>query len=230
MVVRSDGPPCFVRVGGGCNYNLDGQKMAVSNAIFSEKRRRGEGGKCGCLFRSAAKATIFGQEQAQMRAAVERGRDGLRRPSLRRGAFLHVQTHISTKSDGLRRSAEGGGRKREREGETANEPIFPPPARPLFLMTIPAADRGRGRGDRRRPRMSCGRGRGGKFGNVPPFSLLHINDRFGLVEQYHLQSTIPLLVVHTCCHPASAPLWHPVTRSTPPLTEPSSLHFDCHCG
>ena len=61
-----------------------------------------------------------------MRAAVER--DGLRRPSLRLGAFLHVQTHISTKSDGLRRSAEGGGRKREREGETANEPIFPPPA------------------------------------------------------------------------------------------------------
>ena len=75
---------------------------------------------------AAAKATIFGQEQAQMRAAVEG--DGLRRPSLRRGAFLHVQTHISTKSDGLRRSAEGGGRKREREGETANEPIFPPPA------------------------------------------------------------------------------------------------------
>ena len=39
-----------------------------------------------------------------------------------------------------------GGTKRERR-ETANEPIFPPPARPLFLMTIPA-DRGRGR-DRR---------------------------------------------------------------------------------
>ena len=211
-LVRSDGPPYFVRVGGGCNYNLDGQKMAVSNAIFSEKRRRGEeGGKCGCLFRSSAKATIFGQEQAQMRAAVER--DGLRRPSLRLGAFLHVQTHISTKSDGLRRSAEGGGRKREREGKLQMNRFS---RRPLFLMTIPAADRGRGRGDRRRPRMSCGRGRGGKFGNVPPFSLLHINDRFGLVEQYHLQSTIPLLVVHTCCHPASAPLWHPLTRSTPP--------------
>ena len=30
-------PPSFVR---GCNYNLDGQKMAVSNAIFSERRKR----------------------------------------------------------------------------------------------------------------------------------------------------------------------------------------------
>ena len=65
-----------------------------------------------------------------MRAAVEG--DGLRRPSLRRGAFLHVQTHISTKSDGRRTAAEGGS---EREGKLQMNRFS---RRPLFLMTIPA--------------------------------------------------------------------------------------------
>ena len=87
----------------GCNYNLDGQKMAVSNAIFSERRKR-EGGKeekaASSVRSAAAKATIFGQEQAQMRAAVEL--EGDRQADVR--TFLHVQTHISAKNDGGRRN------------------------------------------------------------------------------------------------------------------------------
>ena len=89
--------------------------------------------------------------------------------------YKHTLAPRVTDYGGARR--EEGGSEREKGKLQMNR--FS--RRPLFLMTIPAADRGRGRGDRRRPRMSCGRGRGGKFGNVPPFSLLHINDRFGLV-------------------------------------------------
>ena len=77
--------------------------MAVSNAIFSErrKRERGKEEKAASSVRSAAaKATIFGQEQAQMRAAVEL--EGDRQADVR--TFLHVQTHISAKNDGGRRN------------------------------------------------------------------------------------------------------------------------------
>ena len=143
----SDGPPCFVRVGGGCNYNLDGQKMAVSNAIFSEKRRtdgrrrKRRLARFACFGGGGKSDDFWPGASANESCGRERDREGeSRSPSVVRhsvhGAFLHVQTHISTKSDGG-----GGGRKRG-EGKLQMNRFS---RRSLFLMTIPAG-RGRDRG------------------------------------------------------------------------------------
>ena len=59
---------------------------------------------------AAAKATIFGQEQAQMRAAVERQSDRENRVPAR--PAKHTLAPEKAK---------------KKEEETANEPIFPPP-------------------------------------------------------------------------------------------------------